>query len=59
MPSTSEKMLVRQLRELEADGLVTRTVFDTVPPQGEYDPTAEGRGLVPVPTALYGRRKAV
>ncbi|PPJ25266.1 hypothetical protein C5E45_18635 [Nocardia nova] len=52
-------MLVRQLRELEADGLVTRTVFDTVPPQGEYDPTAEGRGLVPVPTALYGRRKAV
>ncbi|WP_063011264.1 winged helix-turn-helix transcriptional regulator [Nocardia kruczakiae] len=53
MPSTSEKMLVQQLRELEADGLVSRTVFDTVPPQVEYDLTAEGRSLVPVLTALY------
>ncbi len=53
MPTTSEKMLVQQLRELEADGLVARTVFDTVPPQVEYDLTDEGRTLVPVLTALY------
>ncbi|WP_067470626.1 winged helix-turn-helix transcriptional regulator [Nocardia amamiensis] len=53
MPSTSEKMLVQQLRELESDGLVHRTVFDTVPPRVEYTLTDEGRTLVPVLTALY------
>ncbi|MEV6323877.1 helix-turn-helix domain-containing protein [Nocardia sp. NPDC051787] len=53
MPTTSEKMLVQQLRELEFDGLVHRTVFDTVPPQVEYTLTEEGRTLVPVLTALY------
>jgi DNA-binding HxlR family transcriptional regulator len=30
-------MLTQQLRELEADGLVTRTVFDQVPPKVVYD----------------------
>ncbi|MEV6430153.1 helix-turn-helix domain-containing protein [Nocardia sp. NPDC051463] len=60
MPSTSEKMLVQQLRELEADNLVERTVFDTVPPQVEYRLTEEGWTLVPVLTALYewGRKRA-
>ncbi|MET9487716.1 helix-turn-helix domain-containing protein [Nocardia sp. NPDC006630] len=53
MPSTSEKMLIQQLRELEAAGLVRRTVFGTVPPQVEYDLTEEGWSLVPVLTALY------
>ncbi|MGM9440462.1 winged helix-turn-helix transcriptional regulator [Streptomyces murinus] len=45
--------LIQQLRDLEADGLVRRTVFDTVPPQVEYDLTDEGWSLVPVLTALY------
>ncbi|QBS43985.1 MULTISPECIES: helix-turn-helix domain-containing protein [Nocardia] len=60
MPTTSEKMLVQQLRELEADGLVRRTVFDTVPPQVEYDLTDEGWSLVPALTALYewGEKRA-
>ncbi|NNH74680.1 helix-turn-helix transcriptional regulator [Nocardia uniformis] len=53
MPTTSEKMLVQQLRELESAGFVRRTVFDTVPPQVEYDLTDEGWSLVPVLTALY------
>ncbi|MEU5760512.1 helix-turn-helix domain-containing protein [Nocardia sp. NPDC047648] len=53
MPTTSEKMLIQQLRELESDGLVRRTVFDTVPPQVEYTLTDEGHTLVPVLTALY------
>jgi DNA-binding HxlR family transcriptional regulator len=53
MPSTSEKMLVQQLRELESDGLVRRTVFETVPPQVEYELTEEGWSLAPVLTALY------
>ncbi|MFI9505433.1 winged helix-turn-helix transcriptional regulator [Nocardia sp. NPDC052566] len=60
MPSTSEKMLVQQLRELEAEGLVRRSVFDTVPPQVEYDLTEEGWSLVPVLTAMYewGEKRA-
>jgi DNA-binding HxlR family transcriptional regulator len=60
MPTTSEKMLVQQLRELEADGLVRRTTFDTVPPQVEYDLTDEGWSLVPVLTALckWGEKRA-
>ncbi|WP_216895539.1 winged helix-turn-helix transcriptional regulator [Nocardia alni] len=53
MPSTSEKMLVQQLRELESSGLVRRTVFETVPPQVEYDLTEDGWSLTPVLTALY------
>lgn len=53
MPATSEKMLVQQLRELEASGLVRRTAFETVPPQVEYDLTEEGWSLAPVLTALY------
>lgn len=53
MPTTSEKMLIQQLRELESAGLVRRTAFATVPPQVEYDLTEEGWSLVPVLTALY------
>ncbi len=53
MPTTSEKMLVQQLRELESDGLISRTVFDTVPARVEYDLTSEGYSLTPVLTALY------
>ncbi|WP_405490209.1 winged helix-turn-helix transcriptional regulator [Nocardia sp. NBC_00511] len=53
MPDTSEKMLVQQLRELESDGLVRRTVFDTVPPRVDYQLSDEGLTLIPVLTALY------
>ncbi len=53
MPSTSEKMLIQQLRELESKGLIRRTVFETVPPQVEYDLTEEGWSLAPILTALY------
>lgn len=37
VPPISQKMLTQQLRELEADGIVTRTVFDQVPPKVVYD----------------------
>ena len=37
IPGITQKMLTQQLRELEADGLVTRTVFDQVPPKVIYD----------------------
>ncbi len=36
IPAITQKMLTQQLRELEADGLVTRTVYDQVPPKVVY-----------------------
>lgn len=36
LPTISQKMLTQQLRELEADGVVTRTVHQQVPPRVEY-----------------------
>ena len=44
-PGISEKMLSQRLRELEADGLVTRRDHGTVPPHVEYELTALGRSL--------------
>jgi DNA-binding HxlR family transcriptional regulator len=41
----SQKMLTQTLRELEADGYVTRTVFATVPPRVDYALTPLGRSL--------------
>ncbi|MBU2664497.1 helix-turn-helix transcriptional regulator [Actinoplanes bogorensis] len=52
-PGISEKMLTQRLRELEADGLVTRKDHETVPPHVEYSLTEEGRSLAPVLQALY------
>lgn len=42
IPGVSEKMLVLQLKELEKDGIVKRTVFPEVPPRVEYELTALG-----------------
>src|SRR6202167_2970780 len=41
----SQRMLTLTLRGLERDGLVTRTVFPTIPPRVDYELTALGRGL--------------
>jgi DNA-binding HxlR family transcriptional regulator len=41
----TQRMLSATLRRLERDGLVTRTVLPTVPPQVEYDLTASGHSL--------------
>jgi len=45
MPRITPRMLTRQLRELEADGLVRRTVYPQVPPKVEYSLTEIGRSL--------------
>jgi DNA-binding HxlR family transcriptional regulator len=44
----THKMLAQQLRELERDGVVTRTVYPQVPPKVEYSLTALGDALGPM-----------
>ncbi len=48
----SQKMLAQQLRQLEADGIVQRTVYPEVPPKVEYALTAWGQSLCPALDAL-------
>ncbi|MDD4911073.1 MAG: helix-turn-helix domain-containing protein [Sideroxydans sp.] len=52
IPGITQHMLTAQLRELEADGLVSRTVFAEVPPRVEYEITQKARGLGPTLEAL-------
>lgn len=49
----SQRMLTLTLRGLERDGLITRTVFPTVPPRVDYALTALGRSLL-VPVSALG-----
>ena len=48
----SEKMLIQQLRELEHDGIVARTVYPQVPPKVEYRLTEWGQAMCPALDAL-------
>ncbi|TMJ48114.1 MAG: helix-turn-helix transcriptional regulator [Alphaproteobacteria bacterium] len=52
IPGITQHMLTAQLRELEADGLVSRAVFAEVPPRVEYEITSKARGLAPTMQAL-------
>lgn len=52
IPAVSQKMLIQQLRELERDGIVSRTVYPQVPPKVEYDLTDWGRKMCPALNAL-------
>ncbi|WP_240667808.1 winged helix-turn-helix transcriptional regulator [Streptomyces luteoverticillatus] len=45
MPDITPRMLTRQLRDLEEDGLVLRTVYHEVPPKVEYSLTDIGLSL--------------
>lgn len=47
LAKVNHKMLTQQLRELERDGLVTRTVFPEVPPHVEYALTPLGASAIP------------
>jgi DNA-binding HxlR family transcriptional regulator len=48
IPEASQQVLTQQLRELEEDGIVTRTVYPVVPPKVEYALSALGDRLGPV-----------
>lgn len=52
MPKITEKMLTQQLRDLESNGLITRTVYPVVPPKVEYDMSELGRSISPVLQAM-------
>ena len=45
IPGITEKVLTQHLRELEADGIVDRRVFATIPPKVEYSLTEYGNSL--------------
>lgn len=52
LDGVSQKVLTANLREMEADGLLTRTVFPEVPPHVEYTLTETGESLRPVLGAM-------
>ena len=52
LPAVTQRMLTKQLRELEEAGLLSRTVFPVVPPRVEYAMTPLGMTLKPVIRAL-------
>ena len=49
----SERMLTKQLKELESDGLINRTVFPEVPPRVEYSLTELGKEIHPFLKGMY------
>ena len=46
-------MLTQQLRELERDGVIVRTVYPVVPPKVEYALSAKGAQLLPIIASLH------
>ena len=52
VPLANRKTLTRQLRELEEDGVLVRTVHPEVPPRVEYSLSELGRSLMPVVAAM-------
>ncbi|AYG59883.1 helix-turn-helix domain-containing protein [Rhizobium jaguaris] len=52
IPAVSQKMLIQQLRQMEADGIVRRIVHHQVPPKVEYGLTGWGQALCPALDAL-------
>jgi len=53
IPQATPKMLTQQLRELEENGLLIRTVYPVVPPKVEYSLTDLGRSIRPLLFGMY------
>ena len=53
IPQATPKMLTQQLRELEEDGLVARTVYPVVPPKVEYALTELGQSIRQILLIMY------
>ena len=52
LPSITQRMLTKQLRELEKDGLINRKVYAEVPPKVEYSLTEKGDSVIPILESL-------
>jgi DNA-binding HxlR family transcriptional regulator len=52
IPGVSQKMLIQQLRDLERDGIVSRTLYPQVPPKVEYELTQWGKAMCPALDAV-------
>jgi len=52
VPAITEKMLIQTLKELEADGIISRKAMPVVPPHVEYTLTGSGLDLEPVITEM-------
>ncbi|MEM1182124.1 MAG: winged helix-turn-helix transcriptional regulator [Acidobacteriota bacterium] len=57
-PNATERMITLQLRELEADGVISRHVFAEVPPRVEYEVTEYGRSLEAILGSMQAWGKA-
>ncbi|RLL43643.1 transcriptional regulator [Oceanobacillus piezotolerans] len=53
LPGITQKMLTKQLRELEEEDIIQRVVYAQVPPKVEYSITEYGRGLEPILEAMH------
>ncbi|MBB6452524.1 DNA-binding HxlR family transcriptional regulator [Salirhabdus euzebyi] len=53
LPGITQKMLTKQLRELEDEDIVERVVYPQVPPKVEYSITEYGRSLEPILEAMH------
>ena len=52
IPHISQKMLTKALKELEQEGVISKTVFAAVPPKVIYDLTEKGKRLIPLITSM-------
>lgn len=53
IPNATPKMLTQQLRELEENNLIIRTVYPVIPPKVEYNLSEFGESIKPILNAMY------